>query len=415
MTRYRNQKYSQKKMTCLEKFDAFCSVNLAVAESYRAQIGRHPVDRNVLTNWETEMSTRLNDRYLRTNPEQCDALQSFVRQFAANLTNVSFAEFSARMDRVVDELVAEIVKTPNCIVLFCPQPEVGKSGLWLSILYWQKLRHVVTHVFSGVDANVFLRNNYKKHERIYMLYMDDAAYSGIQAYNNMLVPYIGIYDKNLTHIHQCAIIPYISNTALNLLREKFEYCTLWVSQHVSAFDCINIETRITTDTAFWMQFFRYNPMFVPSTEMPFSIPKLHTLYFDHKLPDYVSIYVRIIVYSPIIPGKNETFDIENVTLGPGFITGCKFDITAPPSVSLNGPVYKDKPLELCPKVVYRGLGYVYGNKLPEEKSLTDDIFDYLCINCANTAKYVCGNCNSTYFCGHDCQKIFMIEAQLPCC
>jgi hypothetical protein len=393
-----------------DKFDTFCAINLNIAIRHKNRIGSHPVNKNALLDWSSEMNRRIQDWYLANNPLQYKTLTQWVTKFAANLQNVSAAEFFKTMDQVIDDLILKIQQDRPSVVIFCPLPQVGKSGLWLAILYWNRLKNWITHVLSTEEANEVLRKNPLESGKIFIIYMDDASFSGQQASQTMVAVYNYLKDRELVNVTQLFAIPYISKVAISLFNQKFRH-QIWISSKTIRFQPIKVAIPLTDNLFFWRDFFRDRSW---GTKKEFYIPTLHTIYFDHKLPDHMSVYVQIIAYSPLIPSVGQKFIIENVQIGTGFITGCEprfNERTRTPGEILN------MDTDMCPEPVYKALGYVfvYGkNGTQEFKDTDDEVFDYICINCANIATRMCGNCKSTKFCGKKCQRIFM-GAGLDCC
>jgi hypothetical protein len=68
-----------------DKFDTFCAINLDIAIRHKNRIGSHPVNKNAVLDWSSEMNRRIQDWYMASNPLQSVALTQWVTNFAANL------------------------------------------------------------------------------------------------------------------------------------------------------------------------------------------------------------------------------------------------------------------------------------------------------------------------------------------
>jgi hypothetical protein len=380
------------------KFNSFHAQNIQAVNEFANNMPSHPVDRNALETWRTEMLRRLKLNYEGTD---LDHLSEFVNRFVTNLTHVSYVEFLSNFHNVLDDSINRLSKKPKNTIILTMEHEINKSTVWMSLLAWEKIRDIVTYVMSYDDLYQYITDH--PNESISILYIDDASYSGDQAYVNIQDNIIR--DLERYNVETIFIIPYISITAGNLWYNNIYRCRVWYSDKAVIFKKlyrkheVDVEelTTFIGNHLFWSNYFGLNNYDNDH------IPNLFTIYFDHKLADMQSIYTQIIAYSPLIPENGYNFD--DVQLGNGFITGCVRRYKEKhPNILFEQWYTADKEQPLCPRPIYKALGYTF-----DKKSIGPDIdllewlkvHNYMCINCGIDAKFLSGG--TIPFCGVNCQ------------
>jgi hypothetical protein len=335
---------------------------------------------------------------LNNNYEGLDLinLSEFVNRFATNLTCVSHEEFLANFNNVLDDTIAHLDR--NRTIILTMEDQTNKSSVWLSLLAWGKLRNIVTFVMPFHDLNVYI----KQHpiESISILYIDDAVYSGDQCTSNIIFNILGRSKEIRNNVEILFVIPYISYFARNIVDKNIFMLKKWFSNRSVSFDKLYTETEFELLTIS-SKHFQYWTNYFGGPSIHGVIPNVFAMYFDHKLPDKVSVYTQIIAYSPLIPENGYNFN--DIQLGNGFIIGCyRYHNEKRPSILHEGNS-ADKEQPLCPQPVYKLLSYRFDGK---HVNHYDDLLQWLKVN-----NHMCGNCGiqakffsgDITFCGKSCQ------------
>jgi hypothetical protein len=396
-----------------DKFDQFCSQNIGIATDHRISIEnrqRNKIDTKKLTTWRNEMISRLSLRYEQTAPVDCKKLIHFVNEFSSKLTHVSITDFFSTFESVIDDLINDLkilnTRTPSPFaVILCMEEKIGKSSVWLSILYWNRIKLYISHVFTFDEARVFISSNNEKY--ICVVYIDDAAYSGQQIRTNLSFIYKDVKLEKNANIHQFFVVPYISFRAKYLFESVFSKYRLWSSDKSKIFYSLyhaNANGRvIQSDQMFWEKYF-FNVGAIYNI-----IPDLHVIYFDHKLADTTSVYTQLIAYSITIPPADKELTIENVQVGPGFISGCFEYVSKTALQVLEIEASQTADTELCPFPTYKNVGYFFAEKNKAFNDKNEQFLESLkfqvCFGCGARA---IGQCpvSKHVFCGRSCQIDF---------
>ena len=239
-------------------------------------------------------------------------------EFRLKTRHVSFSEFKQTIGNVCADIVKYTSKfKPNKIILFV-ESNVRKSNFYVAFYIYSLLRNyfddliIITDVkdFTIVEPNDLL------------IIPDDASYSGSQ-----ILSVLRRIPRDIQGTGFIAI-PYISKKAYNDITSTFSsrLFNIIFSDKTETFD------RLHGDSG------------------------KHTIYFDHKLADIVSIYES--VYA--IGDDSYKGDREDVTGDPNFIyekmsliTGCDVQ----PTDYLNNN--RIDPSKQCPPPFYKFLNYKF--------------------------------------------------------
>jgi len=172
--------------------------------------------------------------------------------------HVSFDSFKETVGEIWSDLNKYIIThNPNKIVLYI-HPEMHKSNFWLSLYFYNFINKnypekivVITYLMKDISDLGISENDI-------VIIPDDASYTGSQLSN-----YLG----NITvRSNYFLAVPYISEEAYQRILSVFR---------------TNINILMSEQTKKFSKF--------SSDDVILNDPR-YTIYFDHKLPDIISIY-----------------------------------------------------------------------------------------------------------------------------
>lgn len=267
--------------------------------------------------------------------------------------HVSLEEFTSQMAKICSNIRGISTDFTNTILVI-KSDNMKKSNFWISMLFYGYLYDIITLVTDERDIPI-LKNSL-------IIIPDDASYSGSQfaeILSDIMINYIG-RDTSLEKATFYCAIPYISERALNHI---MNYCDSMIK---NLFPGINTN-RYTISFGPFESFKSFNKFLIDKGYSYLISYKdlrndLHTIYFDHKLADSVSVFQFI--YALGKPFYNSKIT-ENITL----IKGCDYS---------NHPIYRDLLDEdysktddlqnyglnhMCPNPFYKNIKYTFENKV----------------------------------------------------
>ena len=218
------------------------------------------------------------------------------------LRHVSFKEFYdsvCRLGYKLDEFIYLNLLENNNLIFYFYIPQIYKSNLWVLLLIWKFIN-------VDVDVNVNIKiisdlHLISKLTDCKIIYIDDCSYTG-----NQIVENINVSTTEKVNI----FIPYISKPAL----QKFQ----GYGFNIYYIDLISNFTKMISRN----EIRSYNnvldtyPEYENNEEI--SNSNICNIYFDHKLPDFISVFQTLYAYGQL-PKTNNSY-----TNGVGsFISGCE--------------------------------------------------------------------------------------------
>lgn len=286
--------------------------------------------------------------------------------------HISFCEFLAKFEEICTEIREYIAKMKfNRIIFYVnTNSNLTKSNFWLALYMFPLLEKFITHICTEIkDVNLLTEKT--PNVKTLLILPDDASYSGMQMKENLM----GINpDENLEVM---IAVAYISDYALNYIRsnliENLHICITEATEHFYKF---NLDQKMYS--------------IYPQTD---ETNLLYTIYFDHKLPDMVSIYqTHYAIGKGFGKAKHsvkdgEPFDYVYEPLS--LVTGCELytKITENPYlvvanksqkriVDLSNHIIDDE--KMCPFPTYKAIEYRYkGKEIDEMNTLSTHITDIL--------------------------------------
>lgn len=220
---------------------------------------RYPLNRDKVGEWIDRHSDDWKDR---------------ARLVSNLFQNVSWDEFLDGMNKVANELGMY----REALYLHVPFKNRAKSNFFATVLFFYIFCHKQGHSFRGI-----YQFGMDIPENSIVVIVDDASYSGVQIYNTAID--VGIYNKKKVFL----AIPYISEKARRRLKHD------------------NVVIPTTSKTFHTLQTYLGDRAEDVVRECTF-IEDKHGLYFDFKLPDYVSIFTATLSYGFTLDQISKTED-----------------------------------------------------------------------------------------------------------
>lgn len=287
----------------------------------------HPINQDAASEWINGQGT-LNARLIALS----------VLDAITYIPYVTFIEQLRRMAIVTQEKL-DLMGIP--LILFFGEEDVRKSNFWCTMLILDYIR--------PIDVMTSERDLYRKYrdQRVAVLIVDDAAYSGQQ-----LDLAFGVPPES--PIIPVLITPYVSDVALARLTsnpregDRKPYTFLSEPNVVTTFNPISLPSELKRS---------------PEWEM-FGLTRTSRLiYFDHKLADDVSVPPEIFVFGIMIQGDG------SVQYRP-FITGCT-------SLSLEQlERFRSSRYDRCPTAFYKNIKWMVDADTPIPKSFISQLFRF---------------------------------------
>lgn len=356
----------------------------------------------------------------KSYPIDTDALMEWTLAFPAkktylilmaqivskSLRHVGFEEFYGILRMSAVE-IAQAAMFENKKIVLVITDKIKKSNTWVALLVWSVLReqvgditHIVDYVTDAAYSRIFPKG-------VFYVHVDDASYSGLQISLDLsknLPTLDRSEDRRGGHSEYYILAAAISETARNLIQEvvpvvKFPQRALtFKNMYAHAKDLL--PEGDTVD-----QFFK---KFRGPTSRIYQFNKnVHALYFDHKLPDGVSIIQKILALAPVL--EDETTGTVSLR---SIIKGC--DVS---DYTVRGdPVDGERAKKLisdfdyngtCPRAFYKTITYTFKN-VPLVKIKTDSkhILDYLHMDLTSVALKSCISCKTSKLGCSICKKPF---------
>lgn len=273
----------------ISKFDAFYYNNIDQVRERTRKAPSHPLNANRVEQWAKTMKLGIETLLSGYNSRQ--SMMSFVDNFTKSIKRVSMNDFRNKVDEIAEEFVLylkENSKAHDCVVLALDSYS-DKSSLWVTLLAYERIKNLITHVLSVDETRKFNQRGHYKRPLIIMF--DDASYSGNQ---------YGDHVQNMCQqttqkiIFWCAI-PYVSREAKQFINSEASPNAMCIfPQSAEYFEPVIEKDALPID---------YGPdlelltKYFGVSDMKDSVPSRHALYFDHKLADKLSCYTQIMAFS----------------------------------------------------------------------------------------------------------------------
>lgn len=271
---------------------------------------------------------------------------------AVGLTHISFARFYEMLCKNAYEAVVLCRQEKRNIHLFV-SGHLYKSNIWCSLLVWPIIRPYVTSI-SGVKD---MPRKLGRDGKVLVLQVDDAIYSGSQMATTMQVAGVSKYTTTVAlkntpviwgvlvaaatqsaesrMLQQAPIVKMIGTVQrIETLEELIERRKRSDGDQPSIDDLWRSEWRgfITTKTAF-----RFSPTLV---------------YFDHKMPDYLSTNGHFLLTAPLQSRNNDSISVRSL------ITGCPSTEDRRSKERFDVPASEFRTLDTdCPATFYKSFTY----------------------------------------------------------
>jgi hypothetical protein len=227
-------------------------------------------------------------------PTKCSKL--FALLFRKYTTHISFPQFLDRLYKLCYDIKLHIVSERFTNVVLLVPNVVIKSNTWVSLLAYKVLQGSITHVFvSPYEVIEFLYDEIAtKNRKTLVLYADDCSYSGDQVQRfltNALGRFIPDPEENPTGIPESQIkcmllIPFMSRTAYNRIFKPPMDTILMLSSETHIFETFHYKLKEEDLMNCQSEFKEIIDQLMGGT----GGDDRCTIYFDHKLADYVSIF-----------------------------------------------------------------------------------------------------------------------------
>lgn len=339
----------------IEKFKLFISENKTKILEHKVY---HPIDEENFNKW------------IELHREGGSDLENLAIDFRRYTKHVSYTEFLEK----IGQLCADIRKLKNdkgysSIILlitnnmFSSSTIFSRSNFWVSLIFYIYLQDIITDVFLDIPKS-FDREN------VLIIVPDDASYSGDQ-YSQYI--YDNFTHKNLKGDKDIFIaIPYVSNKAYTRMINT-------INNIKSENSSIQISFIFSENT---IRFYSFYENLINNSNDPYQTQKIwrenadcldkHTIYFDHKLADTVSIYQYIYALGrPLNSSLCDKNYFQNT-----LIKNCNYSFA---NIPCKQPIHRSKDLQeepgigaenMCPSPFYKFINYTFnGQTLKNIKQL----------------------------------------------
>lgn len=340
----------------LESYSQFCKENAYLVDDCR-KYPSHPPHKENFEKWIHNHTPGL-------------ARETAIR-FRDATRHISFCEFLNKFEEICAEIREYIAKMKfNRIIFYVnTNSNLSKSNFWLALYMFPLLEKYITHICTEIK-DVNLLTEYDPDIKTLLILPDDASYSGMQMTENLM----GINPHE--NLEVMIAVAYISDYALNYIQSNLiKNLTLSIPHTVEHFYKFNLDQK----------------MYPISTKTDENL--LYTIYFDHKLPDLISIYqTQYAIGKGFGKAKHsvkdgEPFDYVYEPLS--LVTGCELyaKITENPYlivsnqsqrriVDLANLIVDDE--KMCPFPIYKDIEYRYkGKEISDMNTLSTHITDIL--------------------------------------
>ncbi len=383
-------------MNVRTKFAAFHAQNIAAVKRLTAAAPAHPINQGALDAWHYTMIQRLGPNW--------PAASDFVQRFRAGLRSISMGEFRERFTAVLRDVLLYVKReNPDDVVLTFMDVGMKKSGLWLAMLAWDVIGFAVTRVMDVLDIPAFTT---KYSDRaVLVVYLDDCAYSGLQAYTHFIKQFDDEASKNVVF---GMAIPYMTWDARTRLTESPQSRgkRFWFSTHTEVLPLLygrsgsetgarillSGDTATTPHVLFWS--YIVGDMDIAKDargRTVYLIPNHAAVYFDHKLADTFSTYTDLISLGTTVPAAGD-YNVDTIELNTGFIKGCEQKSYGTHAVGIDHMSAGD--VQQCPNPLYKTIEYMWNSAPPEADDTEGGVLFYLKTNSEVPWLHICRTCCS---------------------
>lgn len=276
------------------EFEQFYEAN---KESLVMQQGsRYPINRIALAEWIADLALSGANKSAR----------NFANIVAEHLRHVPWADFYGRLRRCATQLAERCKSEQRDILLFVPG-EYNKSNTWCALIVWPLIREFVVDVVDEIDQHIVHRIR----RPTMIVYCDDAAFTGSQAHEAIVKSAVSyaLFSKPNVSLFYC--IPFATQRAYYKLRgvgdgdrARFPPATDRIM------NLYEINKKRPAEASICFDDLAKEPGFG-------TVHWFHSLlYFDHKLPDHVSVVNYIIAFAPCFHRAEQRFRMRPL------VTGC---------------------------------------------------------------------------------------------
>ena len=273
--------------------------------------------------------------------------RNVAERFRAASRHVSFGEFFRKYDAICAEINEYLSENEYEQIFFYVNTDssLKKSNFWLALYMFPRLELPVDKLFIG--TNIDLLKDLSKSKKTIIIVPDDASYSGLQMRTNLSQ----ISKFTFTHMDIMLAVGYMSREARRLIKDLFPNSNILTCSATEYFPVFEIKPDERKELGEYTE--------------------LYTIYFDHKLPDSVSIYQ---LQYGIGLGFGQEFNSKYVPMS--LIKGCKNyeGVTRDKLEQMSTNRY-ERPLDLqtitpnmCPYPPYKKIVYTFeGNVVKDIK------------------------------------------------
>lgn len=290
--------------------------------------------------------------------------RQFARLFITHLRHVSWSEWKNALSKLCIELDEHITSTNPTRVVMIIDGSLIKSNIMVAMLMFRMLSHHITHIAGPLGQdNEYLSGPEFGIGGTIFIHVDDCSYSGNQIASALEDPaevFQDTVERDFQYIIAC---PFISEVAVELLSKrgnfvKFPKSTV-VLKPFSVQATKTAENEPNKYPKFSAERFRvegHSDRLLGGASPYQYKPGLCAVYFDHKLPDVVSVFQSLIALG--------TTDNRNY-IG-SLISGCeKFQYfyqlgkNAPPVIPYETDFDDDGT---CPRAFYKTIKYQFNGR-----------------------------------------------------
>jgi len=279
-----------------------------------------------------------------------------AERFRVASRHVSFTEFFTKYDDICNEINDHLSKNKyEQIVMYVnSDKKLKKSNFWLSLYIFPRLKLPFEKLFICTHFEVLDTLDFSK--KTLIIVPDDASYSGTQMEQNLIV----VSEFKFTDLDIMLAVGYVSEQARDRIKLRFPKSRLLICDATEYFPIFRIDENEEDELS--------------------EKRNLYTIYFDHKLPDMVSIYQ---VHYGIGLGFGEEKDFNYVPMS--LIKGCetyKYISENPYVISRNETKARIVDLQdevedkMCPYPPYKQISYKFrGENINNLQRLMFNEFD----------------------------------------
>lgn len=288
------------------------------------------------------------------NKQETKELIELSKLFKKYTTYIPYNTFIEKIKNICENDILKNKRKYTKIILFI-QNNMDKSNFWISMLHYHYLNETKDmEIIVVTDSKKYIREfkNYvdTDNSKTLLIICDDASYTGLQI-NKFIMKYVHIIPTDISILLS---IPYMSNYSKNNLTQLFNTLSfkkenILLSELTEIF--YTFEENLINDNIYK----KYEKYII---DEKIDIKK-YTIFFNHKLPDMISIYQDIYAFGVSL--KNN----DNTEYPLSLIVNCdltkfydewkknikKYDIQ---DVALD---------KICPYPFYKNFIYMYNNKI----------------------------------------------------